>query len=204
MLGSNQRPLPCESEACSFATVRHHLISAFLSQMARYLRRRCSPPFAPVVVKLSSDHGLRSVPSACPDLYSSGLWAGVGSPVGRSGWSLRGGGARSARGTSTGTIQGAQPRRTARDPAQTVPVRPTTRGRGPTSSASLAPARALAEVRRCQSFVKSYGSVEGFLADPLVGLMSQAVVSRTVDHDRQIGARFDQHRGVRVVRGRNA
>ena len=35
MLVSNQRPLPCESEACSFATVRRYPISAFPSQILR-------------------------------------------------------------------------------------------------------------------------------------------------------------------------
>src|SRR5215213_3338049 len=63
MLGSNQRPLPCESEACSFATVRRYPISAFLSWMAQYPHRGCSLPFAPVVVKLSSDHGLPTTPA---------------------------------------------------------------------------------------------------------------------------------------------
>ena len=58
MLVSNQRPLPCESEACSFATVRHHPISAFLSRLSRYVYRERSSTFAPVVVKLSSDHRL--------------------------------------------------------------------------------------------------------------------------------------------------
>jgi hypothetical protein len=65
MLGSNQRPLPCESEACSFATVRRHPIPAFLSQLSRYVYRGRSPTFAPVVVKLSSEHRLPklSIPS---------------------------------------------------------------------------------------------------------------------------------------------
>jgi hypothetical protein len=58
MLGSNQRPLPCESEACSFAMVRHYPIFAFPSLIARYPRRGRPPSFAPVVVKLSSDHRL--------------------------------------------------------------------------------------------------------------------------------------------------
>ena len=31
MLGSNQRPLPCESEPCSFAEVRRYPIFAFPS-----------------------------------------------------------------------------------------------------------------------------------------------------------------------------
>jgi hypothetical protein len=34
MLGSNQRPLPCESEACSFAMVRRYPVPAFLSLIA--------------------------------------------------------------------------------------------------------------------------------------------------------------------------
>jgi hypothetical protein len=54
MLGSNQRPLPCESGSCSFATVRRYPVSAFLSLIARYRRRERPPSFAPVVVKLSS------------------------------------------------------------------------------------------------------------------------------------------------------
>src|SRR5687768_8231307 len=58
MLGSNQRPLPCESEACLFATVRPHPISASLSRLSRYFYRGRSPAFAPVVVKLSSGHRL--------------------------------------------------------------------------------------------------------------------------------------------------
>src|SRR5215213_9201205 len=73
MLGSNQRPLPCEGEACSFAVVRHYPIFAFSSLIARYSRRGRPPSFAPVVVKLSSAHGLHSASSACPDLYSLGL-----------------------------------------------------------------------------------------------------------------------------------
>jgi hypothetical protein len=55
MLGSNQRPLPCESGPCSFATVRRYPISAFLSLITRCLRRGRSLSSAPVVVKLSSD-----------------------------------------------------------------------------------------------------------------------------------------------------
>ena len=70
MLGSNQRPLPCESEACSFATVRRYSISAFLSWKARYPHRGCSLPFAPVVVKLSSDHGLPTTPALQRLLHS--------------------------------------------------------------------------------------------------------------------------------------
>jgi hypothetical protein len=58
MLGSNQRPLPCESEAWSFAMVRPYPISAFLSLITRCLRRGRSQSFTPVVVKLSSDRRL--------------------------------------------------------------------------------------------------------------------------------------------------
>src|SRR5215217_6675218 len=72
MLGSNQRPLPCESEACSFVTVCHYPISAFLSLMTQCLRRGRSLSFAPVVVKLSSD---RRWPHASP---VSGVAAWVG------------------------------------------------------------------------------------------------------------------------------
>jgi hypothetical protein len=54
MLGSNQRPLPCESETCSFVKVRRYPISAFLGLIARYSRHGRSLSFAPVVVKLSS------------------------------------------------------------------------------------------------------------------------------------------------------
>ncbi len=55
MLVSNQRPLPCESEAYSSATVRHNSVSAFLSPITRYSRRGRPRWFAPVVVKLSSE-----------------------------------------------------------------------------------------------------------------------------------------------------
>ena len=55
---SNQRPLPCESEACSFAIVRCYLIPAFLSRLSRYVCRGRSSTFAPVVVKWSSEHRL--------------------------------------------------------------------------------------------------------------------------------------------------
>ena len=58
MLVSNQRPLPCESGTCSFATVRCHSIPAFLSRLSRYFYRGRSSTFAPVVVKLSSEHRL--------------------------------------------------------------------------------------------------------------------------------------------------
>jgi hypothetical protein len=58
MLVSNQRPLPCESEPRSFATVRRHPIPAFLSRLSRYFYRGRSPTCAPVVVKLSSEHRL--------------------------------------------------------------------------------------------------------------------------------------------------
>jgi len=58
MLVSNQRPLPCESEACSFAIVRCYAIPAFLSRLSRYVYRERSSTFAPVVVKLSSAHAL--------------------------------------------------------------------------------------------------------------------------------------------------
>ena len=58
MLVSNQRPLPCESGTCSFAMVRRHPISAFLSPIRQYLSRGRSSSFASAVVKLSSDrHG---------------------------------------------------------------------------------------------------------------------------------------------------
>src|SRR5918998_155524 len=58
MLGSNQRPLPCESEPRSFAIVRCYPIPAFLSRSSRYVYRGHSSTFAPVVVKLSSEHRL--------------------------------------------------------------------------------------------------------------------------------------------------
>jgi hypothetical protein len=58
MLGSNQRPLPCECEACSFAMVRCYPIPAFLSRLARYVYRGRSLTFASVVVKLSSDYAM--------------------------------------------------------------------------------------------------------------------------------------------------
>jgi hypothetical protein len=58
MLVSNQRPLPCESEPRSFAIVRCYPIPAFLSRLSRYFYRGRSPMFAPVVVKLSSEHRL--------------------------------------------------------------------------------------------------------------------------------------------------
>ena len=58
MLVSNQRPLPCDSGTCSFATVRCHSIPAFLSRLSRYFYRGRSSTFAPVVVKLSSEHRL--------------------------------------------------------------------------------------------------------------------------------------------------
>ena len=58
MLGSNQRHLPCESEACLFAIVRCYPIAAFLSRLYRYVYRGRSSTFAPVVVKLSSEHRL--------------------------------------------------------------------------------------------------------------------------------------------------
>ncbi len=58
MLGSNHRPLPCESEAYSFAMVRRYPISAFLSPITQCLGRGRSLSSAPVVVKLSSDHRL--------------------------------------------------------------------------------------------------------------------------------------------------
>ena len=58
MLVSNQRPLPCESEACSFAIVRRYPISVFLGLITQCLRRGRSLSSAPVVVKLSSDHRL--------------------------------------------------------------------------------------------------------------------------------------------------
>jgi hypothetical protein len=54
MLVSNPGPLPCESEACSFATVRRYPFSAFRSQIGGCRRRGRLPSFAPVVVKLSS------------------------------------------------------------------------------------------------------------------------------------------------------
>ncbi len=63
MLGSNQRPLSCEGEASSFATIRRYPLSAFLSWMTRYPHRGYSLLFAPVVVKLSSDHGLPTTPA---------------------------------------------------------------------------------------------------------------------------------------------
>ena len=58
MLVSNQRPLPCESGACWFAIVRRYPISAFLSLITQCLRCGRSLSYAPVVVKLSSDHRL--------------------------------------------------------------------------------------------------------------------------------------------------
>ena len=72
MLGSNQRPLPCESEACSFATVRHHPISAFLSRLSRYVYRGRSSTLAPVVVKLSSDYRLPKLPRIPKHLSTPG------------------------------------------------------------------------------------------------------------------------------------
>jgi hypothetical protein len=46
MLVSNQRPLPCESEACSFAIVRCYPIPAFLSRLSRHVYRGRSSTFA--------------------------------------------------------------------------------------------------------------------------------------------------------------
>src|SRR5215210_5594180 len=77
MLGSNQRPLPCESEACWFAVVRRCPISAFLSPITRCLGRRRSLSSAPVVVKLSSDHRLPGTPHYSDSGYSRTA-AGVG------------------------------------------------------------------------------------------------------------------------------
>ena len=51
MLVSNQRPLPCESGACSFANFRVCVLSACVSRMRRVRRRGCSRLLAPVVVK---------------------------------------------------------------------------------------------------------------------------------------------------------
>ena len=72
MLASNQRPLPCESEACSFARVRRHPIPAFLSRLSRYFYRGRSPTFAPVVVKLSSGHRLPKLPRIPKHLNTPG------------------------------------------------------------------------------------------------------------------------------------
>jgi hypothetical protein len=58
MLVSNQRPLPCESGACSFAIVSCYPIPAFPSRLSRYVYRGRSSTFALVVVKLSSEHRL--------------------------------------------------------------------------------------------------------------------------------------------------
>jgi hypothetical protein len=65
MLVSNQRPLPCESEACSFAIIRCSPIPAFLSRLSRYVYRGRSSTFAPVVVKLSSEHRLPKLLIPC-------------------------------------------------------------------------------------------------------------------------------------------
>ena len=123
MLVWNQQPLPCESGACSFATVRRYPVSAFLGRMARCPHRGCSLPFAPVVVKVSSAHGLRSAPSVCSDLYSSGLWAGDSSPVERL-WAVIKQGRRGKRKRRfDGNYARSVARRLARGPAQTVPAR---------------------------------------------------------------------------------
>ncbi len=58
MLVSNQRPLPCESGACSFVSVHRHPIPAFPSRSSRYVYRGRPSTFAPVVVKLSSEQRL--------------------------------------------------------------------------------------------------------------------------------------------------
>ncbi len=69
MLVSNQRPLPCESEACSFAIVRRYLIPPFLSRLSRHVYRERSSTFAPVVVRLSSERRLPKFDSLLP-LYT--------------------------------------------------------------------------------------------------------------------------------------
>jgi hypothetical protein len=78
MLVSNQRPLPCESEPRSFATVRRHPISAFLSRLFRHVYRGRSSTFAPVVVKLSSAHRLakNAAPFGYPPICRRTLPAG--------------------------------------------------------------------------------------------------------------------------------
>jgi hypothetical protein len=78
MLGSNQRPLPCESGTCWFAIVRRDPISAFLSLITQCFRRGRSLSSAPVVVKLSSDHRLPKLLFR-PTLMHPSTWKG-GSP----------------------------------------------------------------------------------------------------------------------------